>query len=266
MTTAVTRPVCATWANTLRAAGLPSPTSSQATYREGLYAAGGGVKSVQSKAYAVWFPSTWASASPRRVIVGLHGTDGNAEEDWWFNWKSSTSDRGYAYIGLTYLDPANGIYDDEPAAYANLKTAITDITASCDFGAPAMFLGGFSRGSAMVFGVAYLDLHDRRLFKGFVNNSGATPPGTPPTATVAAFMARNESRAYSGGSFWMYCGERDTVHGSPMCDEMQTARNLVTGYAGVVGDLYRDPTGGHGGLASNPAAVASMYAYLEGLR
>lgn len=231
-----------------------------------MYAAGGGVKAVNAKAYAVWFPGTWASASPRRVIVGLHGTDGNAEEDWWFNWKSSTSDRGYAYVGLTYLDPATGSYDDEPAAYSNLKAALTDIAASCDFGSPAMFLAGFSRGSAMVFGVAYLDLKDRRLFKGFVNNSGATPPGTPQTPTLTGIVTRNESRAYSGGSFWFYCGERDYAHGSPMCDEMQTAQTFVQTYGGTVGELYRDPTGGHGGLASNASAVAAMYSYLESLR
>ncbi len=264
--TSVTRPACAAWAGTLRAVGLPSPTGSQSTYRDALYAAGGGVKAVNAKAYAVWFPSNWASANPRRVIVGLHGTGGNAEEDWWFNWKSTTSDRGYAYIGLTYLDAATGSYDDEPAAYTNLKAALSDIGTSCDFGSPAIFLAGFSRGSAMTFGVSYLDLHDRRLFKGFVNNSGATPPGTPPTATVAGFMARNESSAYSGGHFWMYCGDLDNSHGSPMCDEMQTAKTLVTTYGGVVGDLYHDPPGGHGGLNSNASAVASMYAYLEGLR
>lgn len=221
---------------------------------------------MNAKAYAVWFPSTWASANPRRVIVGLHGTDGNAEEDWWFNWKSTVGERGYAYIGLTYLDAGTGLYDDEPAAYTNLKAVVADISASCDFGSPAMFVGGFSRGSAMIFGVSYLDLKDRRLFKGFVNNSGATPPGTPPTATVAGFIARNETGAYSGGSFWMYCGERDNSHGSPMCDEMQTAKTLVQTYAGSVGDLYRDPTGGHGGLNSNSSALAAMYSYLEGLR
>ncbi len=262
-TSSITKPACTTWAATLKGSDLPAASGTRATYRDALLAAGGGVKAVNGKAYAVWFPSGWATSSPRRVIFGLHGTDGNAEEDWWFNWKSSTAERSYAYIGLTYLDATSGMYDDEPGAYSNIKQVLDEIKASCEFGSPAIDLVGFSRGSAMTFGVAYLDLKDRRLFKAFGENSGAVPPGTPPTPTVTAFMTRNETNAYTGGKFWMYCGEKDLSHGSPMCDEMTTAKTFVTTYGGTVGDLYRDPTGGHGGLNSNTAALAAMYAYFQ---
>src|SRR5262245_23529689 len=78
-TPVVQLPACSTWGNTLRGTGLPAATGSQATYRDALYAAGGGVKSVGTKSYAVWFPTSWASQSIKRVIVGLHGTDGTAE-------------------------------------------------------------------------------------------------------------------------------------------------------------------------------------------
>ena len=264
-TTPITKPACTTWAATLKGSDLTAASGTRATYRDALLAAGGGVKAVNGKSYAVWFPTNWAASSPRRVIFGLHGTDGNAEEDWWFNWKSTISDRNYAYIGLTYLDSSSGMYDDEPAAYTNIKLVIDEIKASCDFGSPAVDLVGFSRGSAMTFGVSYLDLKDRRIFKAFGENSGAVPPGTPPTPTVSAFMARNETTAYAGGRFWMYCGEKDMAHGSPMCDEMTTAKTFVTTYAGTVGDLYRDPTGGHGGLNSNASALAAMYAYFESI-
>ena len=263
-TTAIQLPACTTWGNTLRAAGLPAATGTQATYRDALYAAGGGVKAVGAKSYAVWFPSNWASTSPRRVIVGLHGTDGIAEEDWYFNWKDSTRDRNWAYVGLTYLNA--GSYDDEPAAYASLKAVIDEIKAACDYGTPLQFLGGFSRGSAMTFGVAYLDLKDRRMFTAFSNNSGAWPVGSPLTPTLQGIVSRNETTAFSGGKFWMYCGERDTTSGGGMCDQMSNARSFVTARAGTVSQLFDDPTGGHGGLASNSSAVASLYAYFESLR
>ena len=231
-----------------------------------MFAAGGGVKSVNLKSYAVWFPANWGTTSPRRVVVGLHGSDGNAEEDWWFNWKDSTRDRNWAYIGLTYLSSTTGLYDDEAVAYTNIKAVIDEVRASCDFGTPSVFLGGFSRGSAMTFGVAYLDLKDRRLFKAFSQNSGAWPVGTALTPTMQGFVTRGETMAYSGGRFWMYCGLRDNVHGAPMCDEMANARTFVIGYAGTVAELFQDSTGGHGGLASNPTALSSMYTYFESLR
>jgi predicted esterase len=67
---------------------------------------------------------------------------------------ASASSRNWAYVGVTYLD-ATGSYDDEPAASANLKAALDEIRQACDFGSPSVFLGGFSRGSAMTFGIAY---------------------------------------------------------------------------------------------------------------
>ena len=54
-------------------------------------------------------------------------------------------------------------------------------------------------------------------------------------------------------------------HGYPMCDEMQNARDWVERYGGTVKTLYRDPTGGHGGLAKNADAVEQMFAYFESL-
>lgn len=257
---------CATWANTLRASGLPAATGTKATYREALYAAAGGVKSVGGTSYAVWFPTNWASTSPRRLVFGLHGTDGNAEEDWWFNWKDSTRDRNWAYVGLTYLNATTGAYDDEVAAYANMKSTIDDVRASCDFGSPSTFLVGFSRGSAMTFGVAYLDIKDRRLFKAFGNNSGAWPVDSALTPTLQGIVTRNERSAYAGGKFWMYCGALDRSQDAPMCTAMDIARTFVTGYGGTVVDLFQDPTGGHGGLATNPTALSSLYAYFESLR
>jgi predicted esterase len=258
-------PVCAQWATAQRAAGLPAATGTQATYREALYGAGGGVRAVGSKAYAMWFPGTWATASTRRVIVGLHGTDGNAEEDWWFNWKDILTARGWAYVGLTYLS-STGAYDDEPAAYANLKAAIDELRASCDFGSPGMYLVGFSRGSAMTFGVAYLDLKDRKLFAGFGHNSGAWPIGGAMTPTMSGIVTRNERAAYANGRFWMYCGDRDPTFAGGMCPTMENARDFVVAYGGSVGELFHDPAGGHGGLNSNASAQASMFGYFESLR
>lgn len=259
-----TLPSCATWANEQRAGGLPEATGARATYRAALYAAGGGVRVVNATSYAMWFPSGWAP-STSRVIFGLHGTEGNAEEDWWFNWKGSVGERGYAYVGLSYLS-ASGQYDDEPAAYANIKAVMADIAASCHFGAPAVYLVGFSRGSAMTYGLAYLDLKERRFFSSFGHNSGAWPIGAAMTPTMSGFVTRGETGAYASGRFWMYCGERDISSTGPMCEQMASARTFVTSHGGSAAELFRDPTGGHGGLNGNPAAQASMYAYFESSR
>ena len=268
-TTGTTTPAgtaCVTWAGTQRATGVPAATGSVASQREAFYAAGGGVKAVGSRYFAAWFPGTWASASPRRVLVGLHGTGGAPETEWSVDWKDILSSRGWAYVGLKDVDDTTGTHDDENTIYANLKTLIADLQSSCDFGTPSMYLVGFSRGSANAFPVSYLDNRDRRHFTAIGNNSGAWLLTGPLTATMQGIQSRNETTAYNGVKFWMYCGALDMEHGYPMCDEMQNARAFIQQYGGTVERLYEDPSGAHGGLAKNADAWGAMFAYFEGLR
>ena len=257
---------CSSWAATQRGTGVPPATGSVVSQREALYAAGGGVRAVGSKYYAAWFPSGWASSAPRRVLVGLHGTGGAPETEWSVDWKDIVSAKGWAYVGLKYVDDATGVHDDETTIYANIKTMIDQLTTACDFASPSMFLVGFSRGSADAFPVAYLDLKDRRFFKAIGNNSGAWFLTGPMTQTMEAIKARGDTTVYSGSRFWMYCGGRDMEHGYPMCDEMKNAKDFIVSYGGMVERLYEDPTGGHGGLAKNADAWGSMFSYFEGLR
>lgn len=265
-TTTATAQSCAAWSATQRASGLPAPAGDVQSQRDALYAAGGGVRAVGNRYVAAWFPSTWASTSPRRVLVGLHGTGGAPETEWTVDWKDIVAARGWAYVGLKYVDDSTGNHDDDTTVYANLKTAIDAIRTACDFGSPSMFLVGFSRGSAQTFPIAYLDIKDRRFFKAMGSNSGAWIIGEPMVPTMQAIVSRNETTAYAGTRFWMYCGGRDTQHGYPMCDEMKNAQTFITSYGGTVERLYEDPTGAHGGLSKNADAWGAMFSYFEGLR
>lgn len=260
---APTLAACATWAGTQRATGVPAAVGSVSGQREAFYTAGGGVRKINSRYYAAWFPSNWASSSPRRVFVDLHGTGGAPETEWSVDWKDIMSAKGYAWIGLKYLDDGTGSYDDEATIYTNLKALVDDLKASCDFGSPAMMLQGYSRGSAETFPVAYLDAKDRRLFKIFADNSGAWMLGGALTPTMQGVVDRNELGAYSGEKFWMYCGGLDMEHGYPMCDEMTNAKAVIEKYGGTVAALFQDPAGGHGGLAKNATAYSALFAYFE---
>ena len=258
--------VCAAWAGTQRLSGVAPGAGSVASQREALYAAGGGTRAVGNKYFAFWFPSGWASSSVRRVMIGLHGTGGAPETEWSVDWKDIVSARGWAYVGLKYVDDATGVHDEDAAIYANLTTMIDDLRRSCDFASPSMFLVGFSRGSAQTFPVAYLDLKGRRFFKAMGSNSGSWTPGSPMVPTMEAIVARGETSAYSGAKFWMYCGALDFQQGFAMCDGMKEARTFITSYGGTVERLYEDPTGGHGGLAKNADAWGAMLTYFDGLR
>jgi hypothetical protein len=261
----VTLPSCATWASGLTGDGVPAVTGTVASQRSALDLAGGGVKVVSNRYYAAWFPANWASTSPRRVLVGLHGTGGAPETEWSVDWKDIVSSRGWAYIGLKYVSPS-GDHDNETTIYTNVKLMLDDVKASCEFGTPSMFLVGYSRGSAQTFPIAYLDLRERKFFRAIGNNSGAWLLSGPLTDTMRDLVARNELTAYSGTRFWMYCGGQDMEHGYPMCDEMKNARTTIQQYGGHVERLYEDPGGGHGGLTKTSAAWMAMFSYFESLQ
>lgn len=256
---------CAAWASQQRGTGVARATGEVGAQREALYAAGGGIRAVDGRYYAAVFPSGFASASRRRVFVGLHGTGGAPETDWSVDWQHVLPSRDWAYLGLKYVDEATGVHDDPPVIYSHLKSLIADVRASCDVGSASFFLVGFSRGSAESYSVSYLDLHDRRLFKAIGNNSGAWPEGAPLPPVLAGFQMRGETNALSGAKHRMYCGELDDVHGQSMCVELQKAADFITRYGATVAMLYKDPGGMHGGLAKNGDAVSQMLAYFEGL-
>jgi predicted esterase len=256
---------CVTWAATQRAAGVPPGPGNVTTQRNSLYNSGGGVRALNSRYYAAYFPPGWAQSPRRRVMLNLHGTGGAPEDQWAIDWASILPNRNWAFLGLKYLDDATGIYDSEAVIYQNLKAMVDDVRANCDFGAVTSFLVGFSRGSAQAFSAMANDVKDRRLFTAAGHNSGAWIIGGPLPPTLQAIASGGDRNALATARHWMYCGERDNEHGYPMCDEMENARAFVVTYGGVVSDVFRDPTGGHGGLAKNQAALSAMFAYFESL-
>ncbi len=255
---------CAAWAATQRGSGVAAANGLTAAQRQALLAAGGGLKAVANRYYVMWFPSSWASSARRRVLVSLHGTGGAPEAEW-NGWRQHLEPRGWAFVGLLYLDVATGSYDDDTTIYTNLKTALGELGTSCDASGASYYLAGFSRGSAMGFPVTYRDGRDRQLFKATLSNAGAWLLNEGLYPTLAGIEQRGERSAFTGSRFWMYCGEQDFEHGYPMCDEMENARSWVASYGAQVDRLYRNPGGDHGSMVHTADAIQALLDYFESL-
>lgn len=257
-------PSCAAWAGQQRASGVPPPIGSVVSQRQTLYDAGGGVRALGTRYYGAYFPPAFAAQSKKRVMIALHGTGGSPEAEWAIDWASALPARNWAFLGLKYVD-STGVHDDNTVIYSHIKSMVDDVKTNCDIGTVSYFLAGFSRGSAESYPVTYLDLKDRHLFTATSNNSGAWILGMAMPPTLEGIVARQEGSAFTGARFWMYCGERDMEHGYPMCDEMVNARTFVETRGGSIVGFYRDPTGAHGGLNKNAAAMSEMFMAFEGL-
>ena len=270
---------CGTPAPTFPCSSLPSTASPSSPWtltgptlmqRQTLLAAGGIARTIDDTYYIAWFPSSFASAPQRRVLVSLHGTAGAPEAEW-NDFRSTLESRGWGFVGLAYYYPPTLQYSDDAAMYPRLNTALTDISAAYCLSGAKIFLTGFSRGSANVFPVAYRDRKGSRWFTGAMPISGAWPPDAsgatfgvlPPT--LAAIDSSKELGAYGSLPFWIYCGEQDTAQAGSSCAALANAQRFVDTYGGKVQQLFRDPSGVHGSFVKNSTAMSQAFDYLESL-
>ena len=77
----------------------------------------------------------------------------------------------------------------------------------------------------------------------------------------AAF--NHDTDAFTGVSFWLYCGELDEDPGWAMCPAMEEVRIFLLQHGAQVDALVRNPTGGHRSLPTTPDAVRAMFQFLE---
>lgn len=162
---------CAAWAKGLSGAGVVAASGSVADQRARLLAAGGGVATVGTKYYAAYFPSSFAAAAQKRVMINLHGTGGAPEAEW-NDFAAMLDARGWGYLGLKYLDNQTMVYDTDETIYANLVEMIHAAQASCELAGAKFHVFGFSRGSAKTFAMAALDNGGAHLFSGYASASG----------------------------------------------------------------------------------------------
>ena len=88
---------CASWAGQQRGSGVPPAPGSFAAMRQAFYDAGGGIRAVGTKYYGAYFPASFATSSPRRVLVALHGTGGAPEQQWSIDWQAQVQARGTVF-------------------------------------------------------------------------------------------------------------------------------------------------------------------------
>jgi hypothetical protein len=242
--------------------GIPGVTGPGVSQRSDFLADGGKLVAIGSRYYTVWIPPAFYSATTPVVVFDLHGTGGYPEAEW-NDWHTTLAARGYAFIGLSWGGGAPGA-DTDTTIYANLKTILQDVGASCPIDTAQKWLLGFSVGSAMSFSVMIRDVADLKFLTGQVAVSGAAiGPLTTGIAVMHSTVEANRSNstAMQGVKSWMYCGVMDLDHGWSMCDEMPYGESFVNTHGGSA-TLYKDPTGTHHSLPATATPREQMFDFL----
>ena len=117
---------------------------------------------------------------------------------------------------------------------------------------------GFSRGAAISYEIAYLDVRKWHLFKLFIAHSGGIPtdfrvepkndaaPRDPFFANLS--QGRLGSAPMKDTAFFLYSGDRDEEWGLKMSEQVENAENLIKANGGTVVERVRRADLGHMGL------------------
>lgn len=213
--------------------------------------------------YVCWKPENYSSETP--WVVSLHG-----HGSWTFRdfrmWLPYVRERGYAILTVQWWKGTGERSEDyltPPEIYKEIDVAMDDLGVS----APAL-LEGFSRGSAVLYAVAAMDVHSgRRRFDLFVANAGKAAADYPPNRDLEE--GRLGPAPFEGTRWITVGGGRDkesskfpgmapggtSVDGSNGLEEMRATARWVESRGGKVILSVEDPGAGHDVFHRHPENV-----------
>lgn len=215
--------------------------------------------------FVEWLPPDLDSrpAGSTRLIVTLHGSGGRAQREVDL-WQPYARARGAGILavqwwlgGDRYLPPQE-IYRLLEERLADLRRAHPAIAER------GHLLHGFSRGSAVLPGLARIDARTgRRLYGLFVCNSGAWPPENPPPY-VREVLAAGDRTAFAGQRFVAYFGGRDEDRGPGAAGEGRALRRFIEEHGGTFVHFFEPADGRHGTFHHDAAMLnATLDAWRE---
>ncbi len=251
--------------------GQTLPPTAQALYNEfynadvtrGQYAVNNGAQAFATADgntfYLKWVPAG-ATASATPLLVSLHGSSGNAFNEFYL-WHQQAQAKGVGIIALQWYRGAASVspndYFDDPAIYSYVDTALRRIK----YPSNRAFLHGFSRGSARSYAIAFYDGQSsgKNYFCTVLSNSGKADSLYP---LYAQINSGNYGHAlYTGKKWAMFCGGQDPQPSQSGCQAMANAKSWVQANGGNVGLYISDPNLGHGGFHQTPAYIDSSLNY-----
>ena len=218
-----------------------------------------GAKTLIVKGYkpflVYWIPEGFKGLSKRRILVIMHGTNGNAYRHL-TNFLDTAKKHNFGVLSVQwgwpitkrtrkgtpqyrYIRDARNIYRliDAGLTYLDRRYSITQ--GECAW-------LGFSRSSTQCAIFAHLDKNEgKNYFALFIASSGGIGERQPIMRELLS--ERHGAKPLSGQHFYLWGGKRDRRHGE---NEMRYSKKII-GHLGGIVDILRIGKEGHGGFNHN---------------
>ncbi len=202
--------------------------------------------------FVYWLPQDFGESEPGRVLVVMHGTDGNAYRHL-LNFVEVAREYGIGVVSVQWgweRKPGKGYdYLDPEPVYRIMSLAVGHLGREHSLSRGGHAWLGFSRSATQCAIYAHIDrISEQSLFCYFIAASGATNERQPGMRSLLSGDAGE--RPIDGIHFYLWAGERDrgpTTLGGERADDMKQAKLLIERLGGVV-DVLRIGPEGHGGF------------------
>ena len=202
-------------------------------------------------------PAGQNNASPKKIIITLHGTEGSAETDYGV-WKPLIKDSGFALAALNWWDGSGDkISDYSTPEMINeyIHEFLEDQGYTTD---DLVVFQGFSRGSANSYSVVAIDQASSNPYiKIAVSSSGGVESGYY-ESTTKSVPPSMQSNIYSKVEWILACGGKDSNPNRDGCPAMEQTKQFVIDKGATVLGLLQDPNAGHGALTTSSLNLAKQ--------
>ncbi len=206
------------------------------------------VQTVDGKQYLYYgYPAGHNNASPKKVLVTIHGTGGNASED--YNvWRPAITGTGFALASLNWWDGEGDATSDYNTP-AQVVSYIHDFLKTQGYTQKdTIVFEGFSRGSANSYSIVALDKAstDSYIDAAVSSSGGQTDAYFNMTTTTIA--AKQLPTIYKGVYWILACGGKDPNPERDGCTAMQKSATFVEAKGATVLGILSDDAAAHGAL------------------
>jgi len=201
--------------------------------------------------FVYWLPEEFEKQKKKRVLVILHGTNGNAYRHL-LNFQATAQKEGFALVSVQWGWPDEGAarrgtenrYAYLPAdrTYAVMSVAIEYLSRRYGVDRNLCAWLGFSRSSTLCEAMAFYDKHrGNDYFRLFMAISGQVSPNYHMTKELAS--GRHGKTPLDGCHFYLWAGLRDRLR----VEGMKRSKKIIESVGGTV-DILRIAPEAHGGF------------------